>query len=316
MPAADANVVRQQYKLCKRDPLQGPLLVVPYATTTTTGTKRTSATPTTRRTLTTTKSKTNRKKTKTKLPHPPIKTTRNTWAHLAHWKETKKTNLVSIQPTSQADALLTGSAAEERASLVHEKDSITTSSSTYRPFLPPVMFKMRSRKVQVMVISFLIMWTFITYYVLLRNGSSQLSSKQLQQLRRLVPEATKEQQNSLLLTRKLIEFLKLKYGSDSPTTTTPKISIIAAEISNEVQQIDAIAKATPESLAKSTPAQIPTQTHLSNGEPVIPILVFACNRLSVVRCLENLVQYRPNAEQFPIIVSQVSVSWESIDQPY
>lgn len=173
---------------------------------------------------------------------------------------------------------------------------------------------MRSRKVQVMLISFLIMWTFITYYVLLRSGSSQLSTKQLQQLRRLVPEANKENQNSLLLTRNLIAFLKLKYGSDSATTTTPKISIIAAEISNEVQQIDAIAKAT-ESLAKSTPAQIPTQTHLSNGEPVIPILVFACNRLSVVRCLENLVQYRPNAEQFPIIVSQVSVSWQSIDQP-
>lgn len=196
---------------------------------------------------------------------------------------------------------------------MHEKDSIT-SSSTYRPFLPPLMFKMRSRKVQVMLISFLIMWTFITYYVLLRSGSSQLSTKQLQQLRRLVPEANKENQNSLLLTRNLIAFLKLKYGSDSATTTTPKISIIAAEISNEVQQIDAIAKAT-ESLAKSTPAQIPTQTHLSNGEPVIPILVFACNRLSVVRCLENLVQYRPNAEQFPIIVSQVSVSWQSIDQP-
>lgn len=177
------------------------------------------------------------------------------------------------------------------------------------------MFKMRSRKVQVMVISFLIMWTFITYYVLLRSGSSQLSAKQLQQLRRLVPEANKEQQKSFLLTRNLIEFLKLKYGSDSPTTTTPKISIIAAEISNEVQQVEAVAKATPDSLAKSTPAQIPTQTHLSNGEPVIPILVFACNRLSVVRCLENLVQYRPNAEQFPIIVSQVSPGCHPIDQP-
>lgn len=174
---------------------------------------------------------------------------------------------------------------------------------------------MRSRKVQVMVISFLIMWTFITYYVLLRSGSSQLSAKQLQQLRRLVPEANKEQQKSFLLTRNLIEFLKLKYGSDSPTTTTPKISIIAAEISNEVQQVEAVAKATPDTLAKSTPAQIPTQTHLANGEPVIPILVFACNRLSVVRCLENLVQYRPNAEQFPIIVSQVSPGCHPIDQP-
>lgn len=47
-----------------------------------------------------------------------------------------------------------------------------------------------------------------------------------------------------------------------------------------------------------------------NGEfkgPVIPVLVLACNRVSVKNCLENLVNYRPNAEQFPIIVSQVSI---------
>lgn len=40
--------------------------------------------------------------------------------------------------------------------------------------------------------------------------------------------------------------------------------------------------------------------------PIIPVLVFACNRISVRNCLDDLVQYRPSAEQFPIIVSQVS----------
>lgn len=39
---------------------------------------------------------------------------------------------------------------------------------------------------------------------------------------------------------------------------------------------------------------------------VIPILVFACNRPSVGRCLDKLIEYRPNSDQFPIIVSQVS----------
>lgn len=39
---------------------------------------------------------------------------------------------------------------------------------------------------------------------------------------------------------------------------------------------------------------------------VIPILVFACNRPSVSRCLDKLIEYRPNSDQFPIIVSQVS----------
>lgn len=40
--------------------------------------------------------------------------------------------------------------------------------------------------------------------------------------------------------------------------------------------------------------------------PIIPVLVFACNRISVRNCLDDLIHYRPNSEQFPIIVSQVS----------
>lgn len=47
------------------------------------------------------------------------------------------------------------------------------------------------------------------------------------------------------------------------------------------------------------------RTHNFKG-PIIPVIVFACNRISVRNCLDDLVQYRPSAEQFPIIVSQVS----------
>lgn len=42
----------------------------------------------------------------------------------------------------------------------------------------------------------------------------------------------------------------------------------------------------------------------SDNQPVIPVLVFACNRVTVKKCLDNLIEYRPSAEQFPIIVSQ------------
>lgn len=41
--------------------------------------------------------------------------------------------------------------------------------------------------------------------------------------------------------------------------------------------------------------------------PTIPVIVFACNRISVRNCLDDLVRYRPNSHQFPIIVSQVSL---------
>ncbi|KAK5892085.1 alpha-1,3-mannosyl-glycoprotein 2-beta-N-acetylglucosaminyltransferase a [Pseudochaenichthys georgianus] len=37
---------------------------------------------------------------------------------------------------------------------------------------------------------------------------------------------------------------------------------------------------------------------------VIPILVIACNRVTVKRCLDKLLELRPSAELFPIIVSQ------------
>ncbi|CAN9514163.1 unnamed protein product [Ophioblennius macclurei] len=47
-------------------------------------------------------------------------------------------------------------------------------------------------------------------------------------------------------------------------------------------------------------AKVPAVAHL----PVIPVLVIACNRVTVQRCLDKLVQLRPTAELHPIIVSQ------------
>ncbi|XP_069576738.1 alpha-1,3-mannosyl-glycoprotein 2-beta-N-acetylglucosaminyltransferase b [Brachyistius frenatus] len=43
---------------------------------------------------------------------------------------------------------------------------------------------------------------------------------------------------------------------------------------------------------------------LSGSDVVIPILVIACDRVTVKRSLDRLIQYRPSAELYPIIVSQ------------
>ncbi|XP_030638228.1 alpha-1,3-mannosyl-glycoprotein 2-beta-N-acetylglucosaminyltransferase a [Chanos chanos] len=40
------------------------------------------------------------------------------------------------------------------------------------------------------------------------------------------------------------------------------------------------------------------------SQAVIPVLVIACNRVTVKRCLDKLIEYRPSAELFPIVVSQ------------
>ena len=42
----------------------------------------------------------------------------------------------------------------------------------------------------------------------------------------------------------------------------------------------------------------------SSSKPVIPVLLFSCNRVSVNRALDLLISYRPSKEQFPIIVTQ------------
>lgn len=68
-------------------------------------------------------------------------------------------------------------------------------------------------------------------------------------------------------------------------------------VADDPAQVDA-------QLKQLTKEMLPT---INFKGPVIPILVFACNRISVRNCLDNLIQYRPNAKQFPIIVSQVSL---------
>ena len=41
-----------------------------------------------------------------------------------------------------------------------------------------------------------------------------------------------------------------------------------------------------------------------NNMAVIPVLVMACNRPTVKRCLDKLLEYRPSTQRHPIIVSQ------------
>ncbi|XP_038141835.1 alpha-1,3-mannosyl-glycoprotein 2-beta-N-acetylglucosaminyltransferase b [Cyprinodon tularosa] len=47
-----------------------------------------------------------------------------------------------------------------------------------------------------------------------------------------------------------------------------------------------------------------TKVTTPSPEPIIPILVIACDRVTVKRSLDRLLMYRPSAELYPIIVSQ------------
>lgn len=47
-----------------------------------------------------------------------------------------------------------------------------------------------------------------------------------------------------------------------------------------------------------------TASLLLHSSSAIAVLVFACNRVTVTRCLDQLLKYRPDPNLFPIIVSQ------------
>lgn len=69
--------------------------------------------------------------------------------------------------------------------------------------------------------------------------------------------------------------------------------------STELQQID------NETLVANRLRRLNKRNHHFNG-PIIAVLVLACDRITVKNCLDDLIRYRPNRFQFPIIVSQVS----------
>ncbi|KAK1123384.1 hypothetical protein K0M31_008096 [Melipona bicolor] len=56
--------------------------------------------------------------------------------------------------------------------------------------------------------------------------------------------------------------------------------------------------------SSETSYNVPIKGKLPDGSPIIAVLVFSCNRITVQRCLDQLIKYRPNVEQFPIIVSE------------
>ncbi|NXF98755.1 MGAT1 acetylglucosaminyltransferase, partial [Sakesphorus luctuosus] len=65
------------------------------------------------------------------------------------------------------------------------------------------------------------------------------------------------------------------------------------------------ATAPPRIGARQTrPATPPPPPPPSSEPPALPVLVLACDRSTVRRCLDKLLRYRPSARRFPVIVSQ------------
>lgn len=139
------------------------------------------------------------------------------------------------------------------------------------------------------------LWVLISYYILINQGSigdknRSLLNEKLHYLEKSVQEQAEDDQRTV---RKVINLIKLKNiqnekgGNSIPETEAVKeIPLVVTDKDNTLE---------PKYWTNFT-------------GPIIPVLVFACDRVSVSKCLDNLIEYRPNVYQFPIIVSQVIFS--------
>lgn len=143
---------------------------------------------------------------------------------------------------------------------------------------------------------------FVTYYFVLNETASKdlKRSDFLKQLDTLEVNIKEESQLNDVLLRNLLDILRAKNSIASIPSNN-----------NEIQNFDSVIKEITleptkvvDTLSKLNSLE-EKEYHSFNG-PIIPVLVFACNRVSISKCLDNLIEYRPNSHQFPIIVSQVT----------
>ena len=160
---------------------------------------------------------------------------------------------------------------------------------------------MRTNKKLVITIFIIGFWTFLTYFILIRSTESKLVKKtELQKSVQLLENEIKEEKSVrhelAIKYRQLIDILKAKQVLSLSTTSDianqNSKSLIEEDVDNNLyNKIDFVEKYVDGDINK----------------PVIPVLVFACNRVSVAKSLETLISFRPSREQFPIIVSQVKI---------
>lgn len=165
----------------------------------------------------------------------------------------------------------------------------------------------RPRKIFIIVMVFGF-WMLATYiFVTNKSQQNELRRKSvLKQIEDLESDVRDRVEERKYLKEQIMSILKTKIVVSTSSTVKP---------STESAEAAAVAARLPSSTeAAQTPPPNPLDAistlYLDDEQkiPVIPVLVFACNRPSVTQCLDNLIKYRPNREMFPIIVSQVLFS--------
>ncbi|KAL3285708.1 hypothetical protein HHI36_000238 [Cryptolaemus montrouzieri] len=101
-------------------------------------------------------------------------------------------------------------------------------------------------------------------------------------------------------------------GNDKSTDIDTKLNQLEGGLSEQFQLNNDMIRTAHKYLLRKE-KDIKKGLIIDNIEWKIPVLVFACNRISISKCLDKLILYRPNPDKFPIIVSQDCNHQETTD---
>ncbi|KAL7051266.1 hypothetical protein ACKWTF_004401 [Chironomus riparius] len=152
---------------------------------------------------------------------------------------------------------------------------------------------MRANKRLLFALGIVGFWTLLTYFIVIKNYDyNQVDKSKFHEkvvfLENEIKKETKNRKEIISRYQNLIRILNTK----SITTTSVNSENALLELESNQN--------------KPNSKIVFNGLYLDNDlyKPVIPIVVFACNRVSISRSLDLLIKYRPNREQFPIVVSQ------------
>ncbi|XP_050398754.1 alpha-1,3-mannosyl-glycoprotein 2-beta-N-acetylglucosaminyltransferase [Patella vulgata] len=131
--------------------------------------------------------------------------------------------------------------------------------------------RLKRRYLITVVVGCFVSWNLLTYYMLTTKQQIKepQTGKDQQQIETKLSRLEREITNQLKDNKDLLKDL-LHLKKDISTATSPP-----PELHEDIPKAD-----------------------------VLPILMFACNRVTVSRSLDQLLKYRPSGEKFPIIVTQ------------
>ncbi|KAK0175286.1 hypothetical protein PV327_009047 [Microctonus hyperodae] len=167
---------------------------------------------------------------------------------------------------------------------------------------------MRNRSIGLVFLSVFV-WGVITYFLFLDSPGGRpnkdVVSNQINELKTQVEQRILDNQ---MLLKRLIEQQQRRYEEElraaARTTLKPELDNVDSNKINDVNILPTTTPKTEKELQREKLTALASKKTLADGSPIIVILVFSCNRITVQKCLDQLIKLRPSAEQFPIIVSQ------------